>query len=270
MTLKVISLNTFGAPFLSDAISERFRLIAEAFTEEQADVLCLQEVVLYQHLKLLKTILKDYPYCSYKRFLLGPKGGLVIFSKLPVEEIVFIDFTDRGSLRNKSIVGRIMRFGILGIRLKNAPITVFTSHLIPNSDGIWTRDNRFTKHLQSQLLQVAKTVIEERRWKREVILAGDFNVPPDSFLYEEFLKTSGLADVFASNRGITRHEEPSEGLYAQTIDYIFSSSVMPAATSYILKDPIRRNGGDFYLSNHVGLLAELQIAEQANSDKQSN
>lgn len=262
MELRIISLNTFGAPFFSKSISKRFGLIAETFNKEQPDIICLQEVVLYQHLKLLKATLKNYPYCSYKRFLLGPKGGLVIFSKLPVESTVFFDFTDRGSLRNKSVVGRIMRFGILGIRIKDAPITIFTTHLIPNSDGVWTRNNRFTKYLQSQLFQLSGVIADERRWKRDIILAGDFNIQPDTFLYEEFLKNSGLTDIFTANRGITRHESPAENLEAQTIDFIFhSSQVKQLSTAYIFQSPLRKNGNDFYLSNHIGLMAQLQIEE---------
>lgn len=262
MAIKIISLNTFGAPFLSRDINERFHLIAETLQKEEIDIICFQEVVLYRHLRLLKRLLRSYPYCSYKRFLLGPKGGLVIFSRLPIEKTTFINFSQRGSLRNKSAVGRIMRFGILCIRLKDIPLTVFTTHLIPNSDGDWRRGNRFTKYQEAQLLQLLKVVHEVKRERGEIILAGDFNIQPDSYLYKGFSDASTLHDAFAGNREVTRHEEPAEKLEAQTIDYIFTSSASPAKTSYVFQHPLKKNGRDFYITDHIGLFAEIRFKDE--------
>lgn len=271
MTIRIVSLNTFGAPFLSKDIGKRFRLIADSLQGENPDIICLQEVVLYPHLRLLKKLLADYPYVKYKRFLYGPKGGLVIFSKLPLEGSAFINFSDRGSLRNKSLVARIMRYGVLSVRLSGMPITIYNTHLTPNMDVEYTEENRFTKFSASQLAQIARIVQQELKWKRNVIIAGDFNIPHDSFLYEDFLKTSGLRDVFAARREPTYHEEfLPEGKDGHTIDYIFVSAsnaaVRTLATDYVIERPVKHNGEHLYLSDHIGLLAHLQIQERKRQD----
>jgi sphingomyelin phosphodiesterase 2 len=263
-SLRILSLNTFGAPILSRNISKRFRLIADILSEQDADIICLQEVVLYPHLRLLKSLLTGFPYVHYKKFLYGPKGGIVIFSKYPVAEQIFYDFTDRGSIRNKSFVGQIMRYGVLGIRLQEVPITVFTTHLTPNMDVDYTHENRYSRFQSSQLFQVAKYLHDEILWKREVIIAGDFNIPADSYLYQDFIQASGLTNIFSHMKDPTYHEAfLPDGKLAHQIDYIFYSGhnygVKPLHSEYILEHPLRQNGEEFYLSDHIGLKAQLSI-----------
>src|SRR3954469_13803830 len=83
--LSVISFNTCGAPILSKKIKERYTRLAAILNKSQSDILSLQEVHTYRHFKILKKALTNYPYVSYKKYLYGPRGGLVIFSKKPIE-----------------------------------------------------------------------------------------------------------------------------------------------------------------------------------------
>jgi mRNA deadenylase 3'-5' endonuclease subunit Ccr4 len=88
----LLSFNVFGAPFhptklfkslLRTHVRKRFRLLAKEITNAQIDILALQEVHTYPHFFVLKRHLTNYPFVLYTPSLYGPKGGLVIFSKIP-------------------------------------------------------------------------------------------------------------------------------------------------------------------------------------------
>lgn len=264
MRFRVLSLNMFGAPFLSRKITERFTLIADELQKEQPDVICMQEVHLYPHLHLLKVLMPDYPYTAYKRFLYGPKSGLVIFSKLPLQDSTFTGFEERGSLKNKSIVARIIRNGFLKVRIKNTKIIIYNTHLTPNTDIDHSPENRFSKLIASQLFQIGKKAREDMLDGYEVIMTGDFNLPPESLYYQKFVESYGMFDVFQDNHRPTYHKAfRPDDKPGHRLDYIFipdrSELIKHISSHYILDEPINRNGKELYLSDHIGVLASFDL-----------
>jgi len=110
--LSVVSLNMFGTPFhpkhivtsfLRNDVRKRFSAIAEIIYDLNADALLLQEVHDYPHLLFLKRLLPKFPHVAYKHMLYGPRGGLVIFSKHPLDSTHYYDFLSKGKIHNKSI-----------------------------------------------------------------------------------------------------------------------------------------------------------------------
>src|SRR6266700_1107444 len=85
----VISLNFAGLPrppYAHARAAAFCRLIAGTDT----DVINLQEVHGYGLLRRLKKQLGSFPFISYKPGVVGPRAGLVTFSKLPVAKTEFL------------------------------------------------------------------------------------------------------------------------------------------------------------------------------------
>lgn len=157
-----------GSPYPTDNV-------IEYLTEDNADVLLLQEVTLeapphnqtYQALRE-KLIKKGYKYTAFYMpsksvgYVPNSKNSgypLAIFSKFPVEETFSIQKSN----------GKVMSKGVLGIRINinNIPIYVFNTHL---SIGDHDTDDEISK--------VALPYVNNVSQQFNVIFAGDFNSPP--------------------------------------------------------------------------------------------
>lgn len=269
--IDIVSFNAFGSPFhpakifrtfLRTCIRKRFRVLARKTKEENIDILVLQEVHTYVHLRTLRTLLPEYRYVVLKKFLLGPRGGLVIFSKIPLALETYIDFQQRGVLWNKSITGPLSKKGILIAKTLHAKLTIINTHLTQNSDHTWTTNNRYTHYLRSQLMQITKLVHVLKETDKNLIVCGDFNMPKRSSFYASFIKESGLTDVFKTKSSSTHHQSffGIADIPRERIDYIFTSKLLPLFVNHIFtrKVPIDGSRREF-LSDHIGLRARFQI-----------
>ena len=260
--LSVISFNTCGAPLLSKKIKERYQRLATILNSTQADILSLQEVHTYRHLRILKKMLVAYPYVVYKKYLYGPRGGLVTFSKKPIENCEYSNFQKRGSLTNKSFIAKLMRNGILLCKLKNFPIYILNTHLTPNTDLDWSMSNRISPFTYSQLMHIAEVTDALVSMQNEVIITGDFNTPKNSELYEAFMSTTQVQDVFAEYDSSTKIPELSAtGKDLERIDYIFLTH-RNAKADIFSKDHMFESrevvdGEMAFLSDHIGLKTEF-------------
>jgi exonuclease III len=269
--ISVLSLNLFGTPFhphriirsfFRNGVRKRFRVISEVINEKKVDILLFQEIHDYPHLIYLKKLLPDYPYTAYKPMLYAPRGGLVIFSKFPLEKVHFYDFIDKGKIHDKSITGYLQLKGILQAKIKGENVWLANTHLTQNSDHNWNQENRFVPILRSQLKQVSVHINALRERRERVILGGDFNMPKSTSYYKDFLEMSGIKDIFGKDSFDTYQASfLPQGAIVGRVDYIFASKDIPVVnTSYILKDMITdREGNHFYASDHIGLIANLSL-----------
>jgi endonuclease/exonuclease/phosphatase family metal-dependent hydrolase len=277
-TLSVLSLNMFGAPFhpkrvvrsfMRNSVRKRFDFIAQEFLRLDPDIITLQEVYLFHTFRHLKKLLKDYPYVGYQRMFFGPRGGIVVFSKIPLEKIEYIDFKDRGNYTNKAITGQLTRKGVLLTKIKDLPLWILTTHLIQNSDypwieNVWSEKNKFSGLIQSQLDQTASIVQTLIKTDMNVIITGDFNIPKRTNLYRNFVKDAGVIDSFAKFQSPTYHKAfIPESAEPERLDYIFYSSkkeaLKPANQKHVLENPITINKEELYLSDHVGLMTTFSL-----------
>src|SRR6266581_4083346 len=127
MSLSLLTFNTFGAPYFARKIKQRYQKIAEIINAENIDILCLQEVSTYYHLFLLKKYIRHYPYHCYRKYLFGPKGGVVIFSKIPLEKCSYSTFSALGKLHNYT---QLIKNGMLICKIKGQKTYLLTTHLI--------------------------------------------------------------------------------------------------------------------------------------------
>jgi len=270
MKLSIISFNTFAAPFFAHKIirsmfrtrvKERLQIVAENLKKENPDVILLQELFTYLNLQFVKKLLPDYAL-FYRPFIYGPRGGLVVFSKLPIRTIQYIDFEEKGSLWNKSLTGPITKKGMLVAYCQSLPLTIINTHLTQNSDHDWSDNNRYTKILIKQLHQITQEIKKIKN--TNVILAGDFNMPKTTHLYSDFLHITKLKDPFSHYQDSTYHTDMIP-FYTpkRREDYIFfqGDGLKCIQTSELFRGKfLLADGTRAYLSDHIALKAQFELS----------
>ncbi len=268
--LSLLSYNTYGIPFIAPAISKRYKKFAELAQDKNIDILFLQEVSTYYHLSLLKKYLTDYPYISYKHYFYGPKGGLVIFSRLPLEKNDYTNFSKQGSFTNSSFYTKFIKNGVLTCQLKDSSIILANTHLVTDFEFNLSKKNKVSSLVKRQTHEVGALINRLSKSDKDVVVAGDFNSAKDNDLYTEFLQETKATDLFATLTLPTYHiNRISKYLQADKsaiIDYIFlkstSKKVVPLSVSHLFNDryPIGK-GEKKYLSDHIGLHCVLKVTQ---------
>ena len=90
--IKLVSLNTNGGVLNFYKVFIRYKKIAQELQKESPDLIHFQEVFTYFHLLIFLFFLNKYRYHAYKYSLLGPRGGLVIFSKYPLSKTKYLKY----------------------------------------------------------------------------------------------------------------------------------------------------------------------------------
>jgi sphingomyelin phosphodiesterase 2 len=272
-TLTVASLNTLGIPRPGARLPQRYAAIGAGFEAGAADVVCLQEVLTWWHLRLLVRAMPSFRSVSYRRSLTGPAGGLVTFSRPPVSGVGYRPFgrppraprpSARLPVRTRLQMGTK---GALVIRLEKPGVCVVNTHPLSNSDGDWSAANRFYPLHRAQLDALTEVL---RRVEGPAVVCGDFNIDRDSALFGGFLDETGLSDTFGGTCPPTfRAEYLPPGEMPHCIDFILASDQVGTVATGLLfpgKEPLP--GGLAYVSDHIGLQARLAVAEDAVTDRQ--
>jgi endonuclease/exonuclease/phosphatase family metal-dependent hydrolase len=262
-SFSLLSFNTLGTPFFAPSITDRYKKMAEFIETSGIDVVCLQEVTTYYHVHLLKKFLKSYPYQVYKKFFLGPKGGLVIFSKLPLESVRYDGFSELGSLTTYT---RYLRNGVLSCRLKNFPIRIMNTHLISDFEYKSSLKNPYYIYLKKQVQEASILMSRFAKTEDSVVMVGDFNLTYEDPAYKDLISSTKAKDLFAKDTSPTYFGDRYNWKYntegSVRIDYIFLldkydrisvESLDHAFTDKVQITPKTRN----YLSDHIGLLAKF-------------
>jgi endonuclease/exonuclease/phosphatase family metal-dependent hydrolase len=254
--LTIASLNTRGMPVFGSRLTQRYAAIGDVFEKSDVDVVNFQEVLTYVHLRLLVRSLPSFRFVSWQRSLAGPAGGLVTMSRSPVVATEYQRFPTPTDAHE---VPRLLR---LLAPLKGALLTelggvsVVNTHLLANRDGDWSTSNRFFPLHRDQLAALGRFVAAV---PRPATLTGDFNVARDSDLYVDFVRDTGLVDVFPNSPPtfhaayLGPHQSP------HCIDFVFVSDRAAAVESagLIFTDQVPMSGGPDYVSDHLGLQVRL-------------
>ena len=277
-TLSVISFNAFGSPLYRNNlllslltkktfIKQRFIYMADKLNDSDADIISLQEVLHYGQVLLLRQRLTRFPYVYFKWYITGPKGGLVIFSKLPFSSLEYSTFKQKGDYRNQTIIANIVKRGLLIGKLRDLPVTIINTHLTHNPDDDWSETNRFRKLQEAQLEQIVQYV-KQHPPTQSLILAGDFNIPKASHFFQPFLQQTGLIDVFKEFHSTTLREEyQPKSAFIRRIDHIFllpgKNKIDILDKHHIFEEEITlRNGKTHILSDHIGLFATFSVSQK--------
>jgi hypothetical protein len=261
--LTVASLNTRGIPILGSRLGERYAAIAAVFEGSDVAVINFQEVLTYYHLRQLVRRMPSYRFVSLRRSAAGPAGGLVTLSRIAVSGTGYRRFP-MPSAAVTADLPRLSRLkaslkGSLLTRLADPAISIVNTHPLANPDGDWSNTNRFYRLHQDQLAALGRYVAAV---PQPAIVCGDFNVARASSLYRDFVRETGLVDVFGDDCPPTFHAEYLEpGKTSHCIDFMLLSdqsiTVETAELTFTGKLPMP--GGSDYGSDHLGLMARVAV-----------
>ena len=222
--------------------------------------MCFQEVFTYWHLRLLARQMRSFGHVSCRRSAVGPAGGLVTFSRLPVAATTYRGF---GRPPEAPGISRLARLdaglkGTLVTRLGGLGLTVVNTHPAPNRDGDWSQASRFYPQHDAQLASLAGVANGVRG---PMVVCGDFNVDRDSSLFAGFLGNTGLSDAFGGACPATfRAEYLPAGAIPNCIDFILTTTTVRAeAATLLYEGKVALPGGPGYVSDHIGLSARLLV-----------
>jgi endonuclease/exonuclease/phosphatase (EEP) superfamily protein YafD len=258
----LITFNCFGG--LALGTRRRLLALAQELNRRADSVACLQEAQAHAHRKLLLGA-AEYPYTCFEPFSYAPKGGLLTLSRLPIEQREFVLYRAREIVRPPALMDWALHKGVLLTRVTigQVPIVVLNTHLSANYSMNWSAGNHYARVERSQLLQLAE-IVRAQPLAAVVVAAGDFNIPRGSWLYDEFLAASGMADPLAGNTRPT-HRMPLRlpAHLAKPIDFaLVRLPELPglAVHSDICFDQMvsLAGGARGFLSDHYGI--ELRIS----------
>lgn len=265
--LSLLNFNTLGTTFFAPNIKGRYQKIAEIINEKNIDIICFQEIGTYYNLNLMKKFLKGYHYCIYTPQVSGPRGGLVIFSKLPIKQQSFYSYAALGSMKNITFYTKLLRNGILMAELQEHPLLIMNTHTVTDFEFKNSPTNKYFHLVKGQVLEAAKLM---STWSQlhSVILTGDFNMAKDKPLYKEFLKTSGAYDPFSVFKSPTYNRERLDykfkGKISDRIDFIFlkqnAAKFDKIRPSHLFDKEVPLSSGTMsYLSDHIGLQISFSL-----------
>ncbi len=259
--LQIISFNIGGLPRPGSRVAKRYKEACRQLEEWQPDIINFQEVYTRWQLKLLMRALPSFSHVSYVSFFGSVRGGLVTFSKRPLQESKFIPWAYHKNSPTLVKMRSLLKGTLISTDTMQKGV-ILNTHLLANKDGDWSDSNRYHKIQQSQLSQLSNIVREELSLGKSsyrVILSGDFNVAKDSSLYTGFVKYSGLQDTSPQNSSPTFHKEfLPQGRDAHQIDYIFVLPTETVTTTRLLFVSEASIGEKkLFLSDHMALLAKV-------------
>tara|TARA_R110000787_G_scaffold43372_1_gene106403 strand:- start:12105 stop:13133 length:1029 start_codon:yes stop_codon:yes gene_type:complete len=215
-TLNVLSFNVrlFNLYESKNAQKNIPEIISSFLKNENPDVLCLQE-----YNKEMKIDFTAYPY-SYIHFRGKNILGHAIFSKYPLINTYSFDFQDSyNNTLSADLVKGSDTLRIYNLHLQSLSIKPSVSYLQEVDNEVLRKriSTRFVKQ-QEQL----ETILKHKNNSRHpVIISGDFNNTPFSYVYHKVSESMNDAFVEAGNGiGTTYLFE----YYPMRIDYIFASN----------------------------------------------
>lgn len=201
--LKVLTYNTHGT-MVNKSITEK-KAMLRYINEQDADIVCLQEVLVYKNpkyltLPALREAMKKYPYTYYdfKQYNTKRQFGNVVFSRYPLINKQTIRYESQTNISSQCDV--VMRYDTIrlivnhlqsyGIEEQDLHMDSISLEGIKNST--LSRKLRSADRLRHQQAHAVKRAI--RQSPHPVITVGDFNAIPLSYVYWKI--KFGLHDCF--------------------------------------------------------------------------
>ena len=201
--VRLLTLNCWGLKYISKFRRQRLRAIANklaypATKDDEYDIVALQEVWCEDDWKYLDgTCKKVYPYRRVFKSGIVTGPGLVLLSKIPIDESFLYRFPINGRalafFRGDWLVGKSIAITLLKPHQPGAmPIALLNSHM--HAPYAQSGENSYSTHRACQAWDFAKLVKMLRRSGYAVIQVGDLNSKPGSLPYKLFTVEGGLSD----------------------------------------------------------------------------
>ena len=230
---------------------ERAKLLSQALIDFDGDpdVLLLQEIwSIKARDQLIKSLAPKYPYCEHPPAIGDGKttiqaAGLMIFSKYPLRDFTFKEFT-RGFG-----VDKLAQKGIIGAKLtkEGRTVAVFNTHL--QAGG-----KRDPTVKPDQLRECDEFIREFAGEDAIAVMAGDFNIPSiEEDQYQLiFAKLTDAHDSYREESGPIKQTGRNKKFPTKRIDYLLTFGDTKAESTIV--DP----AGD-RLSDHFAVFGTVKL-----------
>jgi endonuclease/exonuclease/phosphatase family metal-dependent hydrolase len=268
--LRLLTMNLFGVPFVRNTRA-RLATVGRELNDSHLDVLCFQEVQLTRYLPLLRTAFSNFTHLAYEPFIYAPKGGLLTLSRWPIKSTRFVLYKERGRWHTPAIADWMLHKGVLitELAVREVPVNILNTHLVANYSFNWDKRNRYVRHQESELRQLAH-IVNELDPHALATICGDFNIPRGGWLYQEFARATHVLDPLAdSDKPTYRPSLLMPSRYAQALDHVFIRPAeghrLKASAHLVFQDKLRLvNGRSAYLSDHNGIAVHIESHATAN------
>jgi endonuclease/exonuclease/phosphatase family metal-dependent hydrolase len=254
--IRLMTYNVHSFTWHEDTVE--MNKILENIRSQKPDILCLQEYYMHphKHKRILNFFRKDLKLTNYYEYVTDMlpghnKVGLAIFSRYPFSNFTPIRFekTSNGAFYADMKLGkdtiRLINVHFQSVSLSEREYTLPGQKAkgdtldVPRErlTQISLRKFRNAFRKRSYQVQLVKELTDSSPYK--VVLCGDFNDIPTSYLYEQL--TRNLDDTFLkTNFGTgTTFAGKIPGL---RIDYVLADPEIPVVKTYVVKE----KAGDHY------------------------
>ncbi len=255
MNLKFLSLNLYEGGLLFENISAFLK-------EEKPDIIAFQEVNngsdaklpnYLRSMQVLSDLLPDYHHFFAPEILLRyPEGkidiGNAIFSRFPIsnEETVFLN-VPYGEYDTVPIGGDFSKhpknLQCCEVTVNGKILTICNLHGIWGLDGVDNEDR----------LKMSNLIVAQVKEKGKVILAGDFNLKPNTQTIANIEKhlTSVFKDQLKTTFNLARKDlDRFPGYASAVVDMIFTSHDLAVT---------KHNCPNVDVSDHLPLIIEFEV-----------
>ncbi len=259
--MKILTLNCFLVPLLSPSPKTRIKLIAKKINEINPDLVFLQEVPLKSHKEELIKLLSKYNYNYITHGgLLKMGGGLCFFSKFPITEKKFYEFSKSGYWTDMSFLDKLAGKGFMKLKIQagNQVYYCFHAHLTCNYKNDYSKNNKGLILIKQQIKEIAKE-IRKISLANPCFIIGDLNMHPGTKIYKDFMKKTKAEDIslfhdpsfIGKPSKIRKYFDKS---CPGKLDYIFyrGQAKINYMTNYVYNE-------NEFLSDHKGILTEIKI-----------
>lgn len=253
--LKVLTYNTQGMA-VDKYLDTKLEML-EYINKLDADVVCLQEVLVYKKgdrltLPMMREAMKNYPYTyfDFKLYNSRRQFGNVVFSRYPLVNKETIPFESKANISSQCDIVvnedtiRLMVNHLESFYLNDEDLDLSDLDVSNIQENSLVRKLVRANRLRHDQVSVLRKAI--RQSPHPVIAVGDFNSLPISWVY--WRMNLGMRDCFAeSSVGQYGSTYQRKGMSAR-IDYIFTSRKLK---------PISCEVGDAEYSDHYPVMATI-------------
>ena len=232
LTLKVLTYNTHA---LCMGNKQQAQQMLAYLNEQEADILCLQEVSVYKNekrmtLTQLRQAMSQYPYTYYdfKRYNSRRQFGNVVFSRYPLIHKQTIPYESKNNISSqcdvivKKDTLRLIVNHLESFRLKKEDWQLDSLTVDHFKHSTLNQKLRSASTLRREQAKVVKTAINQSPYP--VIAVGDFNSLPLSYVYLKL--KAGMRDCFLEGSFGKLGNTYKKGPLGIRIDYILCSRNM--------------------------------------------
>lgn len=272
MQIRLATLNLWALPEpLGRDVQERIDAVGRRLPALDLDVIAFQEVWTRDAADRLRAAGRRAGL-EHSWFGDGPfgDGGLLLLSRLPVDEVRFEAYAVTGAPEKAAANLEYLSgkgFATARLRTPAGPLVLVNTHLHARYTG--SAPHRHMPHRTGQAVQLTARFVDR---PEPLVAVGDFNFREGETDYRVLTDILGVRDVAASlgrRESTTLRLNPyrSERSLDRRKDYVFvrdgaDTAVVPTTISRSFDEIFEIHGQAGSYSNHAGLITELSLVPQ--------